>query len=373
MLAHAAAVGELPGYHNARTYAAIVRGDVQALRDGAARYARAAEAVGADLVLSARFNEGFGLAVLGHDDEARAEFETLLPELEARRLNSGRVLTLANLALIHARAGRAREAEDAVDRALAVPEPATTGPIALAAAALTVACAGGDPRFVERAVSQPLIELAFASGINSTLGRFAGPYATWLNRNGDDETAAAVLRRAMTAISAPFAATDTLLAAMTLGDGATRRRAESFLPAIDAMAHVPIYAVTALHMRALAARRDGSGTHGALALAAADRYRALRWPLLESSCRAVAGERERARRGRDAMRLSDRELEIAELIARGTSNALLAQKFSVNRRTIEKHLTSIYGKLGVRNRSELAAFVARGDGLTGADRSQATR
>jgi len=373
VLAAADSVRALPGYHNARAYAAIVRGDVAGLREAAARYVDVARAVGPDLVTRARFNHGFGLAVLGCDDEALDVLDTLLPELEAQRLRSGRVLTLANLALVHARGGRIADAEGAVERALAVPEPATTGPIALAAAALTVACAGGDARFVARAVSQPMIEAACASGINSTVGRFAGPYATWLDRNGDADGAASVLRRAMSSIGAPFAAGETLLAAMTLGDGATRRRAESFLPAIDAMARLPIYAATALHVRALAARRDGSGPCRALALAAAERYRELRWPSHEAACRALAGGVERARSARDAQRLSVREFEIAELISRGTSNALLAQTFAVNRRTIEKHLTSIYGKLGVRNRSELAAVVARGEALTERDLSSRPR
>jgi len=45
----------------------------------------------------------------------------------------------------------------------------------------------------------------------------------------------------------------------------------------------------------------------------------------------------------------------------GRPNKGLAERLDVSQRTVEKHLTSIYGKLGLRNRSELAAFVARVD------------
>ena len=57
--------------------------------------------------------------------------------------------------------------------------------------------------------------------------------------------------------------------------------------------------------------------------------------------------------------LSPREWEIATLVAAGTSNKELAGRLAVSQKTIEKHLTSIYDKLGFRSRSELAAFVAR--------------
>src|SRR5581483_989668 len=189
--------------------------------------------------------------------------------------------------------------------------------------------------------------------------------------------ARAVLRRAMELLAAPFAATGTILAAVGMGDPWTRRRALDFLPALDAMSHVPLYAASAAHARALASRIAGDPDARTHARAAADRYAALGWPLLEAEALELAGERaaaaERyaaagaagdARRLRPARTgapaaLSARERQIAEMIVRGTPNALLAEQFAVNRRTIEKHLTSIYEKLGVRNRSELAALVAR--------------
>jgi len=60
-----------------------------------------------------------------------------------------------------------------------------------------------------------------------------------------------------------------------------------------------------------------------------------------------------AHSGLDA--LSDREREIARLAASGASNPEIAQAVFLSRKTVERHLSNIFAKLGVRNRTELAA------------------
>ena len=67
-----------------------------------------------------------------------------------------------------------------------------------------------------------------------------------------------------------------------------------------------------------------------------------------------AGGRPRrlAARGVDA--LTPAELRVARLAAEGRSNPEIAQLLFVTRRTVETHLTSIYGKLGVANRRQLS-------------------
>lgn len=51
--------------------------------------------------------------------------------------------------------------------------------------------------------------------------------------------------------------------------------------------------------------------------------------------------------------LSKREREVALYVARGMSNQEMAEKMFVSLRTVKAHLSSIYGKTGVRNRLEL--------------------
>ena len=68
------------------------------------------------------------------------------------------------------------------------------------------------------------------------------------------------------------------------------------------------------------------------------------------------GPRARARGGV----LSDREREIAELIAGGSSNPEIARALFLSRKTVERHVSNIFEKLGVKNRAQLAARMASG-------------
>ena len=54
--------------------------------------------------------------------------------------------------------------------------------------------------------------------------------------------------------------------------------------------------------------------------------------------------------------LSEREIEVLRLAARGFSNRDIADKLVISRRTAEHHVQHIYGKLGVSSRPALAFF-----------------
>lgn len=353
----AEAARDTPAYANTLAYAAAIRGDLPALRDALAMYVYRCAASAPALLPDARFNAGFQLCALGIDDEALAAFELLLPELSEKHLASLEVLTCANAALIECRAGRLSRARALIERALAIPEPVTTGPVALAAAGINVALAQHDERLASRFNLTTTFDHAMASGINSTLGRLAGPYAQWLHERGQTGEARVVLRNAMGRITAPFGATETLLAAMELGEATTQQAVLRLLPAIDALAALPLYAATVAHLRALAAQHAGDGSRALeYAKAAAASYRALAWPAHQQRAEALGAA---PPTGYGEAVLSAREREIAELVAQGVPNKRLAAQLAVSQRTIEKHLTSIFDKLGLRNRSELTAFVVR--------------
>ncbi|MBO0677387.1 alpha/beta fold hydrolase [Mycolicibacterium sp. S2-37] len=57
--------------------------------------------------------------------------------------------------------------------------------------------------------------------------------------------------------------------------------------------------------------------------------------------------------------LSSRELDVLRLVGHGRDNAEVARELSLSVRTVERHLTSIYAKLGLTGRSARAAAVAR--------------
>ena len=53
--------------------------------------------------------------------------------------------------------------------------------------------------------------------------------------------------------------------------------------------------------------------------------------------------------------LTQRELEVLNLVAQGMSNADIARALFITTKTVKYHLTTIFGKLGVHNRTEAAA------------------
>ena len=56
--------------------------------------------------------------------------------------------------------------------------------------------------------------------------------------------------------------------------------------------------------------------------------------------------------------LSRREREVLALLAQGMSNPSIAKRLFITAKTAEHHVSSILGKLGLRNRAEAAAFAA---------------
>jgi non-specific serine/threonine protein kinase len=59
--------------------------------------------------------------------------------------------------------------------------------------------------------------------------------------------------------------------------------------------------------------------------------------------------------------LSAREVEILRLVARGMTNARIAQELFLSPRTINGHLGSVYRKLGFSSRAEAARFASEHD------------
>jgi DNA-binding NarL/FixJ family response regulator len=57
--------------------------------------------------------------------------------------------------------------------------------------------------------------------------------------------------------------------------------------------------------------------------------------------------------------LSEREIEVLRLLAQGATNKDIAQTLILSVRTVEAHLRNIYGKLGVRSRTEAALWAVK--------------
>jgi DNA-binding NarL/FixJ family response regulator len=134
-----------------------------------------------------------------------------------------------------------------------------------------------------------------------------------------------------------------------LGDGERPRlRAEIHIALAEAEKEKDIAAATTQARAGLAiferlgARRD------------ADRAAAL---LRSLGVSVRAGVDAEGRRGLEM--LSRREREVVPLLAEGLSNAEIAKRLFITPKTVEHHVTSILGRLGLRTRTEVGAWVHR--------------
>src|SRR5262249_8422993 len=73
-------------------------------------------------------------------------------------------------------------------------------------------------------------------------------------------------------------------------------------------------------------------------------------------------------RAAKAAGLTERELAILTALARGMSNAAIAKQLWVAQQTVKFHLTNIYRKLGVANRTEAARYASKRGWSEGARR-----
>jgi len=76
---------------------------------------------------------------------------------------------------------------------------------------------------------------------------------------------------------------------------------------------------------------------------------------------AEAGQQVGQRRPPRPAGLSDREVEVLILIAEGCSNAGVAERLFISRRTAEHHVQHIYAKIGVSTRAAAALFAVQHD------------
>ncbi len=152
----------------------------------------------------------------------------------------------------------------------------------------------------------------------------------------------------------PRAAADRAAAMLGRGDPEER-----FAAALDRFREIraPFEEGRTLLVRGQHRLREGSTVEGARDLAAArtifDRLGARPWSAQASAARGEA----QGTTPSLASRLSDAELRVAMAVGHGASNREAAEQLFISVKTVDFHLQGIYRKLGVRNRTQLAAIV----------------
>jgi ATP/maltotriose-dependent transcriptional regulator MalT len=176
----------------------------------------------------------------------------------------------------------------------------------------------------------------------------ARPIAAWLREVGD-RLARPALTGCACRIDAQAAAHDGDLeeAAAWARQAVTAHEASPLRPELARS----LLLLGQLERRRKARRQSRDALTRALELARAMGHRPLQ-ALIEQELPRAAG----ARAG-DGLTATERR--VAELVAAGTSNRDAAATLFISVRTVETHVASVYRKLGVRNRAELAQVFPR--------------
>ena len=257
-----------------------------------------------------------------------------------------------------------------------------TGEVARAAAQAMLSVSIGDDNLAG-SVDLALLDEA-ATDRSTSFVQLAAPFALALERLGRADEAFRLLRRACDGIAfvydlcVPIGVT--ALLQPQLAEGLRPLVAAAAEPTEDLSNRALLALIDASSARA---RGDASAAalHGA---EAARRFAEIGRPWLEARALELAGDTPRAldihrrigafgevrrleRAGLAAARpakrgglLTERERELAHLIADGKGNRAAAEALSITEKAVEKYLTSIYAKLGMTSRAQLAAYIAAG-------------
>jgi DNA-binding NarL/FixJ family response regulator len=82
-------------------------------------------------------------------------------------------------------------------------------------------------------------------------------------------------------------------------------------------------------------------------------------PLHPRAARALLGARRQAPEGLGGAGLTPREQEVLALVRRGLANKQIARRLGISERTVKAHLTSVFARLGVEDRTQAALWAER--------------
>jgi DNA-binding CsgD family transcriptional regulator len=297
-----------------------------------------------------------------------------------RTFQSMRVYGAAVRAMDEYLRGRLEEARRFVVEALSDTEAAVSQ-MALALSAPLIASALDDPTLMTEGL-ETVVADARRSASSPDDAAILSASAAWSASRGALALARSDLRLALACLphALPYSGIPFVVAA----EHFDLSQLEQLEPLLDAEMPADARAGRshALLARAILAGRKGERVRAlALAEEAAAGYRSLDWPLFEARALELAERVDEARRiyercgARAALNrltpapakaadtlpsLSSRERDVVELVARGLSNAAIAEDLSLSVKTVEKHIAAAFTKLGVRSRAQLATAYTRG-------------
>ena len=365
----------------ARAAIANLRGDVAGWRAASFDAVAAAETFGDPAMLANVWSYVADYARLrGQPELARRGFADAIAAADSYGLTFTAAKSRLAAADMAYSEGRVSDAYAFVREAAALQVDGSYARMQASAVGLPIALAADDAFLCERLNDVELLETLPAGELQPLAVSFVAALAELRARRGDREQAQRLIARTLPRIRHAALIDSALLTFARYGDAAGAKAAAKLLESSadrdDPIACVRIPLAGAL---AAAAVGDSAASH-ALAGEARARAAAARTPLLDALACEIAGDGAAAQRiysecgalgdvhrlaasqtsrTRGPADLTRRESEVAVLIADGLSNRAIADRLSVSERTVEHHVAATFGKLGLRSRAQLTAFILR--------------
>lgn len=379
-------------FYIVKSFAEAIRGDFEGFKENAKRAIECAEETGLlEHQVTPWSNIGYLGTGFGRFEDARDGFETAIARARKAKLLFLEAYALSGLSMLQFVGGEYEAARTSIERAFEEEhEPPAIQQIQVASVAIPLGLRTENAEYVERFARDELIDLAFKSGEGQRVAAIVGAFAELYYQQGKEEKARALLRRGEDFIGAIRPWTIVQFALYGAPDGLPRIReqlapwasypgnscGEAFIALLDAfiarnagkdptrdaehalelLSHIGFPYEQAVALELLGRREEALEIYDRIGDARdAKRLRA-----------AVQGIN---RRGRIRNELTEREREIAQLVATGKSNRAIGEALVISERTVENHLASIFSKLGVASRTELAGkILSASTAAAGSDR-----
>ncbi|HEY5094096.1 MAG TPA: AAA family ATPase [Candidatus Eremiobacteraceae bacterium] len=248
---------------------------------------------------------------------------------------------------------------------------------------ILLALRSGESVLADYAADEGAVETAMQIGQPYSIAS-GGVFADYFGRLGRSDEARAVFSRALDTLRAPTRAIYLLVYAAQFASAVDIERLRVAVAPWAAAQITSRGRAYLAYLDANRAERDGDrGAAMRHALEASRLFAEIEHPYPQALALELAGELPAAleiyrrigasrdarrldtvlapkgRRDRRASGLSEREREVARLVAQGKSNKVIAAALSISGRTVENHITSALKKLGASSRTELAARLTR--------------
>jgi DNA-binding NarL/FixJ family response regulator len=361
-------------YYEARGVRSVHAGERETYREDLDEALRIAQGEGVRFYIR-RLDTALAIAMASNLDDTEYALEMCRRMWDAAATQPMHTVApmLSTTALVALLVGELETAKHIIAASLQSAEEAPLIHFNIARAGIPLAIHLDDPLLLRRCSRPRLLENAFASNTENVFGPVAAAVAQHLRvQNRTSEAVALVThtikRLATLANNIPIA-----VEAARLGAQEALERA---MPMLDAMRNASRSADAGRHLAsAYVSNGQERRQH---AERAAELFHAIGWVFYEAEALEMAAKPEQAlaiyrrcgsianvrrlestQKARAAAGLSKREWEVAQLVAQGRSNRAIAGELYLSERTVENHIASIFNKLSLRSRAEIATYVAR--------------